>query len=315
MDEAKNVFNKYNEKGECNPNNTLLVSYNESCTFKEDEHAHGGNPCGSNGKWDKNKCQKYYCDFGYYYSKIEDKCIRDYCTNDPNETEIILNDSYNKTITLNKNNNIEYVFRIQNKKYTYIFEASEPGYMLYEYNNPCPSLICSLQLGDEKIHLNYFRNITSDKDITIRITSFQNFPDKFESLAVSEYKEEILEPLSQKRIFILEPKVNYITYPKVFDEKTKIYKAEYDNTKMKSEDIININEQFFIEVKDEIIETPPGKIYILAIKTENPGALIDIYLQPQEDDIEIEIGEESTPKIMYLKIRINAPLLQKWRVE
>ena len=90
MNESKSILEKYNEKEECNPNNKLLALDNADCKFPDDEHAHGGYLCGTDGKWNKTKCQKYYCDFGYYHSKIEDKCLRDYCTNDPKEKEIIL---------------------------------------------------------------------------------------------------------------------------------------------------------------------------------------------------------------------------------
>jgi hypothetical protein len=71
MSEAKRIFKNYNEERKCNPNNKLLVLETDECSvFEGDEHAHGGHPCGSDGTWNTSACQKFYCDFGYYYSKI-----------------------------------------------------------------------------------------------------------------------------------------------------------------------------------------------------------------------------------------------------
>ena len=61
----------------------------------------------------------------------------------------------------------------------YFFEANEPGYMYYEPDVPCPSLLCVLQrdgpFHDDKIYLNHLHNVT-DKDVVIKITSVKNFP-------------------------------------------------------------------------------------------------------------------------------------------
>ena len=83
INEAKKIFEKYNNKSECNYNNKNLILEDSNCVFEDDEFAHGGHPCGTNGEWNTNVCNKSYCDIGYYYDKNEDKCLIDYCTNDP----------------------------------------------------------------------------------------------------------------------------------------------------------------------------------------------------------------------------------------
>ena len=301
MTEANRIFKKYNEDGECNPNNNLLALDDANCKFSDtDEHAHGGYLCGTDGKWNKTKCQKYYCDNGYYYSKLQDKCIRDYCTNDPLDKEIILNGPYNEVINLDKNNNYEYTLRIQTDKYIYFFEANEPGFMHYEINNPCPSSICVLQMNqtnDNKIHLNYFRNAT-EKNVTIKITSVEGFTGMIQSGVSNQEEVQRILPLPQKLIMITESKVDFIYYPKAYDNATKMFYVEYTK-EMKINDIVNINRRQFREFKGGIIETQPGKVYIFAVETENPGMLFGIALQPKVLKKDIVITNTPSPLVMY----------------
>ena len=52
LDQAKEIFEKYNNEGRCNPNNTKLVMDNDTeCNnFPGDKFAHGGYRCGLDGK-------------------------------------------------------------------------------------------------------------------------------------------------------------------------------------------------------------------------------------------------------------------------
>ena len=109
---------------------------------------------------------------------------------------------------------------------------------------------------------------------------------------------ELIEPLPSKLILIVESNSNLIYFPRVFDETTKMYKAEY-NKEMKVEDIANINEKYFQEVKNEIIEPTPNKIYIFAIKTENIGSLANIYIQPKLYQPNIILSPELLPRVLY----------------
>ena len=121
----------YNQKVKCNPKNPLLVFDTEECyNIEGDNLAHGGYPCGEDGHWNKSICKKFYCDIGYYYDKLKDECIRDICDNDPGEIEIPLNGEYNETIELNKDNNMEYIFRVKNNKYIYFFRLMKQDYYI-----------------------------------------------------------------------------------------------------------------------------------------------------------------------------------------
>ena len=96
MQKAKEVFKKYNEDKQCNPNNLDLFfdpnDKKECYTFPDDKHAHGGYECNATtGIW-SNNCKPYYCDIGYYFDKQQKKCIKDICTegnDDTNEGRII----------------------------------------------------------------------------------------------------------------------------------------------------------------------------------------------------------------------------------
>ena len=75
ISEAKKIFEKYKTK--CNPKNKNLILINEKCKFS-DKHMHGGYECSGNGFW-SNKCVASYCDNGYYFDSINNKCIEDIC--------------------------------------------------------------------------------------------------------------------------------------------------------------------------------------------------------------------------------------------
>ena len=84
INEANNIFKKYNVELKCNPNNLDLLydphNKNECYAFENDLHAHGGYECDpETGKW-SNICKPYYCDIGYYFDKYQNKCIEDICT-------------------------------------------------------------------------------------------------------------------------------------------------------------------------------------------------------------------------------------------
>ena len=74
--EAKKIFKKY--ETQCNPKNKNLLLINDICYFLG-PHLHGGFPCDDDGFWNKKICVPSYCDVGYIYDKIENKCIKDDC--------------------------------------------------------------------------------------------------------------------------------------------------------------------------------------------------------------------------------------------
>ncbi|EDR27846.1 hypothetical protein EDI_073440 [Entamoeba dispar SAW760] len=77
-EETKKIIEKYQTK--CNPNNKRLVKRDEKCDKEINiEHGHGGYECGDNGEW-STKCVLSYCDPGYKFDYINNKCIEGVCS-------------------------------------------------------------------------------------------------------------------------------------------------------------------------------------------------------------------------------------------
>ena len=299
IDKAKEIFDKYNNKGECNKNNkklTLEPLSDECYVFDDDEFVHGGYECNDEGKW-SNVCRKYYCDIGYYYNHYKGKCIRDICANDEGEEDIYLNGEYESLITLNSQNNKEYIFHLNNSDYTYFFESENlEGYIHYGYNISCTSKLCALKYGGfshkNKVHLNYYRNATGN-NINIKITSVKNYKGIINSIKTKDYLINDISPIPvSKNILLFEGLVDYILYIKSLDNTISISIAEYNN-EMSIDDILNINPKYFDNCNGELIELNKGKIYIISIATETEETFnkpYDILLQPKilnEEPIEI----------------------------
>ena len=89
IQEAKKIFDKYNKEGKCNKDNLLLTyepDNGECYIFEEDPFAHGGYQCDINtGMWSQ-VCKPFYCDIGYYFDTFQNKCIKDLCTEDEEDT-------------------------------------------------------------------------------------------------------------------------------------------------------------------------------------------------------------------------------------
>ena len=75
---AKDIHGKY--KTECNPKNKKLVKVSSECDkYFNNSYTHGGYECGDDGKWSDN-CVASYCDLGYIFDYLEEKCVKDYCS-------------------------------------------------------------------------------------------------------------------------------------------------------------------------------------------------------------------------------------------
>ena len=303
INEAKKIFRKYNEDGYCNPfNDRLVFEKDEKCyNYKEDKFAHGGYDCGKNGSWSYS-CKKYYCELGYYYNYHEDKCMIDYCTNDPGEKYIVLNDVYEDLIIINKKNNTEYIFEIESEVYIYFFKSNKPGYIHYQINIPCPSL-CILQKNlpnhKNRVYINIFRNAT-DEDIIIHINSFKNFVGLAQSIIFQDNHivEDLIE-LQQRFILISEVFEDYIFYFKTFNYSYNAYYTEY-NDKMEISDILNINQNYYKDCSNKIIEAKKGKIYIFASISDSENRLLQMFIQPKIINNRINISSTILPLNLYL---------------
>lgn len=82
IEKAKEIFDKYNNKKECNPKNKLLTLMDDKCKNINKKNVHGGFECNDDGKWSQN-CKPFYCDFGYFYNHYLKECVRDNCTTVP----------------------------------------------------------------------------------------------------------------------------------------------------------------------------------------------------------------------------------------
>ena len=69
IDEAKKIFNKYNNEN-CNSENKNILLLSEECDKVLNTKTHGGYECGDNNKW-SDKCVPLYCDIGYYFNIVK----------------------------------------------------------------------------------------------------------------------------------------------------------------------------------------------------------------------------------------------------
>ena len=304
VNKAQEIFKKYNDDGFCNTKNRkILLDPNNGVDcyhFEDDEFAHGGYSCGDDGKW-TNTCKKYYCDIGYYFNQHNQKCERDICANDPGEKDIYLNGEYEETIILNKDNNLEYIFHINNTDYIYFFESENGnGYIHYGYNKSCPNL-CIVQKDGEthrnKVYLNYYRN-ASEQNIVVKITSVKDYKGKINTMKTVNEIMSTIEPVkATKSILVFESFFDYILYIKAFDKTISLKCGEY-NKEMTKSDILDINEKYFKDC-DQFNELKLNTIYIIAALSESYNKPVEILLQPRIITKSIEIVEDKT-NFLYL---------------
>ena len=76
IDKAKEIFKKYNEDNQCNPNNKNLKMLNKDCDKNFNKYTYGGYECGDDGKW-SNICKPFYCHKSYYFDYVNQKCVKD----------------------------------------------------------------------------------------------------------------------------------------------------------------------------------------------------------------------------------------------
>ena len=193
IETAEEIFKKYNEDMECNPDNDLLYYETDECDSKlNDEHGHGGYICGEDGQWDTDNCVLKYCDVGYILDIQNKKCIEDPCEN----IEIIDNITLNCSENLD-NFNIEpnkgYIFTIndQNNKNCSLFFYSEFNNFFFlngPYNSFYPITNGTKVANGTKVYSNIFMNTTEVVKISIKNTSQGNSTEKGEEEEEEEQK-------------------------------------------------------------------------------------------------------------------------------
>ena len=186
---AKSIFEKYNEKGECNPDNKFLFYETEDCDSKlKIDKAHGGYLCGGDGKWDTSKCIAAYCQEGYILNDERTECIPDPC-DAINLNEISLTEEKNYNYIIMPNN--AYIFTIENNNCSYYFysEFEKFFYIFNERHILEPVENGTLFQEKIKIYANYYVNISKSTQITISIK-----PINDSDINPDEPEEESEEP-------------------------------------------------------------------------------------------------------------------------
>ena len=169
IQEAKTIFAKYNEKGECNPDNKFLFYETKDCDSKlKIDKAHGGYLCGSNGKWDNNKCIAAYCDQGFILNDDRTECIRDPCQ-DIELVEIPVDIKKNKEYTIEPKK--AYIFTIKRENYTYSFHSKfDKFFYVFNEKHVLEAVKDKTEFKyNDKIYVNYFVNITEKTKIKISL--------------------------------------------------------------------------------------------------------------------------------------------------
>ena len=130
------------------------------------------------------------------------------------KVEITLKNEYQEKITINRENNTEYIFTIDTKEYIYFFKSDSAGYIHYEIDNPC-STLCVLQKDGmnhkNKVYLNINGDI-KDNEVVIEINSVKDFNGYIQSLEATNIDTNYISEIPEKIILIAEPKVDYIYF-------------------------------------------------------------------------------------------------------
>ena len=253
--EGLEVHNLFNNGSYCNAKNERLLLHDENCRIiKGDKYAHGGYKCNNENKWDKGKCEPYYCDIGYYYDRIDKKC-KEECPFDVNKKYFIIHEKkYNKTFMIEPN--MTYTFEtFNNDNFYYFIETSE------ESINSDPKLIFITSYQYEDIWNN------KNKTIQIKIRSvdpnlnpgIKNVAKNVESLEINE-----ISFLKGKYMYFVQSLDDSSFYIKnlLSSKKGELKLAKY-NSNMEYEDIIQINDKFFSDISDDILLLEKSQLYII----------------------------------------------------
>ena len=170
INEAKFIFERYNEENKCNSDNALLYYETSECDSKINiEHGHGGYLCGSDGYWNKSNCIVAYCDVGYILNNEKTKCIEDPCE------KIILNNiilNCEKEIEYEIEPNKAYIFKLDenngNCSYTFYSELDNFFFAYNDLKVLKPVKNGSEFTGNKNIYTNFYLNTTENIKITIK---------------------------------------------------------------------------------------------------------------------------------------------------
>ena len=169
INESKRIFKKYNENGECNPDNKYLYYETSECdSIIKIDKAHGGYVCGTDGKWNKTNCIASYCDEGYILNHEKTECIKNPC-DDIMMKEIVLNGEIDTEYIIDPNT--FYVFKVKNENNSYSFNSDSKN-VIHIYNEDEDKLEIIneelLRKNGEEVYINFFLNSTENFTIMVR---------------------------------------------------------------------------------------------------------------------------------------------------
>jgi len=290
IEEGKAIFDKFKEGNYCNSKNEKFIIPDENCR-NISEHLHGGYKCSKEkDEWDKSECIPYYCDIGYYFDKYNQKCIEE-CTYE-NEVHFLYEDNYTNEFNIQKNEEYEF-FTYNPDNYIYIFQVSENciyrekgvGNTINEFNQSRIYFHFPQNENDFII----IKNCSNNAKIKIDTIKFD-----FELLQEKDefffYDMQIIQ--KKKIIMIFEGYMNNILYLKNFlNNKIKYTKFKDEMT---YKDIMNLNETYFEDYKEDIITFEKNEIYILLFDNNNfEQNEIQFYLCKEESEKEISLSQQN----------------------
>ena len=309
IENARNIFNEFENENKCSKNNDKLVLDDKTCILED--HKKGGHPCGTDGKWNLTDCKAYYCELGYYYDQFQKKCILDVCTNRPNEKDIYTNDiANNETKEYNIKNDEELVFHLENDSFYYFIEGNGENIFSTYYDNQklknstkfCIVGYNHRNIFDYEVNVNYFR--TLKENAKIKLTKIEKKPGVIISSHIySErlYSSSYINILYQyKIIYNFQSQVPSIIYFNKNNENIKVYYLEY-NLDVTPQEIINIDPNKFTEFSDKILIMKGEKTYIFIYKSVSDIFTNSfLFLKPENIEQNISISND---RFLYLNQR------------
>ena len=292
IEEGLKIFEKY--KNQCNSKNKRLLLHDEiKCKdIIGREFEHGGYKCKENNEWDKDNCEGYYCDIGYYFSQSEKKCIKDCVYNKTTKGIFIYDKETNKEFEIN--NNLTYYFYIRNYpyQYYYLFNASE------NYMKNHPKIFFSESDKDIIIE-----NEKSTENYKIKINAIN--PEINPNLDILNYKidylylEQNILTVGKKIISFNSKNRHYLYLNNILHKNNIICKIAKFSEEMSYEDILKINNNYYAEYKD-IYNLESNILYFIYFEFIEFDQ-IHIKLNPYIDPVnKIEIKDFSK-NVLYLE--------------
>ena len=255
INEAQKIHYNFNKNFMCNYNNKRLLLRHDDCLKNNmpNKYTHGGYQCGSNNKWDKTKCIPFYCDIGYYFDNNKKQCVQE-CSYDEIKKKCIYEDNYNQKFTI-ESDSIYYFYFANYKddyKYNYKISNGKVGWI-----DDKSDLLIIDTTSENKNDIN---NLTLEIVGCNTKMNFINSQNKYltYSLINMDYKETMI---------ICDNSENYLLYiDNIYKSpKTKVKIAKYNND-MTVNDILNLNNNYFSDSKENIYSFPKNEIYLLYIK-------------------------------------------------